>query len=86
TSTDVFYDTDYSVVIHPVPAKDRITLSNVPESCELIVYNVSGQLVASYYLNKGINQLEVGSMQPGIYFASIFQNQQLIQTLKIIKQ
>jgi hypothetical protein len=86
TSTDVFYDTDYSVVIHPVPAKDRITLSNVPELCELIVYNVSGQLVASYYLNKGINQLEVGSMQPGIYFASILQNQQLIQTLKIIKQ
>ncbi|MBU1368453.1 MAG: T9SS type A sorting domain-containing protein [Bacteroidetes bacterium] len=86
TSTDVFYDTDYSVVIHPVPAKDRITLSNVPELCELLVYNVSGQLVASYYLNKGINQLEVGSMQPGIYFASILQNQQLIQTLKIIKQ
>lgn len=86
TSTDVFYDTDYSVVIHPVPAKDRIILRNVPESSELFVYNISGQLVASYYLNKGINQIEVGSIHPGIYCASILQNQQLIQTLKFIKQ
>jgi hypothetical protein len=86
TSTDVFYDTDYSVVIHPVPAKDRIILRNVPESSELFVYNISGQLVASYYLNKGINQIEVGSIRPGIYCASILQNQQLLQTLKFVKQ
>jgi hypothetical protein len=86
TTTTEINDITYSTSIHPIPAKDRITLSNVPESSELCVYNISGQLVASYCLNKGINHLEVGSMQPGIYIASILQNQQLIQTLKIIKQ
>lgn len=86
TTTTEINDITYSTSIHPIPAKDRITLSNVAESSELFVYNIAGQLVASYYLNKGINQLEVKSMQPGIYFASILQNQQLIQTLKFVKQ
>jgi hypothetical protein len=69
-----------------MPARDQITISNVPESSVLLLYTPAGQLAASFRLEKGVNQLEIGNLPAGIYYALILQNQQHIQTLKIIKQ
>jgi len=74
------------ITIYPVPTIDQITISNVPESSVLLLYTPAGQLAASFRLEKGVNQLEIGNLPAGIYFASIIQNQQLIQTSKILKQ
>jgi hypothetical protein len=74
------------ITIYPMPTRDQITISNVPESSVLLLYTPAGQLAASFRLEKGVNQLEIGNLPAGIYYALILQNQQHIQTLKIIKQ
>lgn len=86
TSTTEHLHPNQRIAIHPIPAKDQLTLKDVPESSVLLLYTPSGQLAASFRLEKGVNHLKIGYLPSGMYFATILQNQQLIQTSKFIKQ
>lgn len=86
TSTIDHFNPKQRIAIHPVPIKDMITLKDVPESSVLLFYTPTGRQVASFRLEEGENQFEIGYLPAGIYYVSILQNQQFIQTSKIIKQ
>ncbi len=68
-----FDGTKGTINIYPNPTKDKIVVAIQGEnfSKEMIITNVSGQVVGRFILSKALNQINLSSFAPGAYFLKI---------------
>jgi len=93
---DCFYQTTYvgintkvyqtCYVLYPNPTKDNITVSSINNSHFILeIINTQDQILISRKLINQINQIDLQSLQSGIYFARITNNKDIF-IYKIIKE
>ena len=77
--------TDFS--IFPVPATELLTIHSKTGISQIEIYNSLGQLVFSDKIRNGSkeNTINIASLQPGIYFLKIKDENGMYGTKKILK-
>lgn len=72
--------------LYPNPASDEIFVI-IPEDCtvKVVITNIQGKLLLSKVLQDGSAVIEVGGLSDGLYFVSLYENNRLIKTEKLIK-
>jgi hypothetical protein len=53
---------------------------------ELLILNATGQQLSTHTIKKGYNLITLTGLSPGLYLIAIRQNENIIETHKIIKQ
>ena len=76
--------TPLTVAIYPNPASNLLFLDLPPEKCQIEIYTVSGELVLSQQAF-GHQQIDIGHLTAGLYFAKIFTSSQ-VSTVKFVKK
>ncbi len=74
-----------SVEIWPVPVGETLHVKSSSDS-ELIIMNAKGQLFSTHTIKQGYNLITLSGLSAGIYLIAIRQNENIIETHKIIKQ
>lgn len=77
---------DYSlnkVTIYPNPTKEKITINNIKEIDRVEIYNSQGQKIKSF---KNTTELDIRSLEKGMYLLSIHNKKNVHKTIKFIKQ
>lgn len=74
-----------SVEIWPVPAGETLHVKSNMDS-ELLILNTKGQKISTHSIQKGYNLITLTGLPPGLYLIAIRQNENIIESLKIIKQ
>ncbi|PKP49045.1 MAG: hypothetical protein CVT92_15555 [Bacteroidetes bacterium HGW-Bacteroidetes-1] len=74
-----------SVEIWPVPVGETLHLKSNIDS-ELLIMNAKGQQISTHPIKKGYNLITLTGLSSGIYLIAIRQNENIIETYKIIKQ
>ena len=73
------------VSVYPNPVKDVLNISvNQTEKAVVTIYNLQGKVVLTTPLNNGTNQLQIDELNAGVYFYSVRDNGDLIDTKKLI--
>ena len=82
TSTDIT-NVGSSISIYPNPISNSFTIKN--EAANLLeVYDVFGRMILRKNLKKNIKTIERNNLKNGLYFFKFLNNDQLINTKKII--
>ena len=80
-------DQDAQLMIYPNPARNTITVSSSLEGCQTYqIFNIYGQLLDVIHTQNHIQSLDISSYPNGCYFIKLFENQNLIKTIKFFKQ
>ncbi len=74
-----------TVEIWPVPAGETLHVKSSSDS-ELLVLNATGQQLSTHTIKRGYNLITLTGLSPGLYLIAIRQNENIIETHKIIKQ
>ncbi len=74
-----------SVEIWPVPAGETLHVKSNIDS-ELLILNTKGQKISTHSIQNGYNLITLTGLPSGLYLIAIRQNENIIETLKIIKQ
>lgn len=74
-----------SVEIWPVPAGETLHVKSNIDS-ELLILNTKGQKISTHSIQNGYNLITLTGLPSGPYLIAIRQNENIIETLKIIKQ
>jgi hypothetical protein len=75
---------DFSAGIYPNPADGNFFV-NLPDACNLLIYDAAGQLVRSKFLPKGTHRLDVSELATGTYVVRVVeQNSGASATKKLI--
>jgi len=72
--TNALNATDFRIenpIIYPNPAVSQITLASEIKNGNLLLFNSLGQLVKEETINKKIQNFDLESLQPGIYYYQI---------------
>lgn len=60
----------FAIEIYPVPARDQINLTDLPEETEHVhLLSVSGQIIKS--IDKAFSHINISDLSPGIYFLKV---------------
>ena len=54
--------------IYPNPADDELIIQGLSGKCRIGIYNMSGQLVESYY---SVNKINISGLKGGIYIFKV---------------
>lgn len=76
---------DCHIEIYPSPFRNQIIINTIEEA-NILVRNCQGEIVKSFYVRYGENQINMDSLLSGIYFFEIIFNRLKPQVFKIIKQ
>ena len=77
---------DYSTTVYPNPAKHNITIENTNFTINSIeIYNITGQLVISEYVNSMSTILNTSDLEKGVYLLDIKSNNTSIKRKIIIE-
>ena len=74
-----------SVEIWPVPAGETLHVKSNIDS-DLLILNSKGQKISTHSIQTGYNLISLTGLSPGIYLIAIREKENIIETLKIIKQ
>lgn len=80
-------DIEISMSAYPNPASDEFFINftgNEGLTYNLVVYNVLGEEVMKRKVVNGVNTLNVADLKNGVYFYSITNNNDIIETKKLI--
>jgi hypothetical protein len=75
---------DYNINMYPNPTSNMVSFNGLPDSYEIIVYDMSGRVVA---LDNNISAIDVSYLQNGVYLVNV--NNESGSTIfsdKLIKQ
>ena len=74
--------------VYPVPAITRFFIENntIETTCTFIMRDMQGRVVRTGNANKRISQVDVTSLNSGLYFLTLYLKEQQPVTKKIIKQ
>ncbi|MBP5401337.1 MAG: T9SS type A sorting domain-containing protein [Bacteroidales bacterium] len=78
----------HSFKLYPNPANDQVTIvmdENV-KADEVVLYNMTGQIVLSQKISESQTTLSVRNLQSGIYFAAVRNGNNVIGIQKIVKE
>ena len=53
---------------------------------KLLITDVQGKAIAEYKLDSFTNEIIIGDLEPGIYFYSLYRNEAIVSTRKMIVQ
>ncbi len=74
------------VLVYPNPVQDFIYISNAVR-CPYMLRDITGNVLLQGSIGDEIHyKLDIGNVQSGCYFLSIYENQSLKKTFKIIVQ
>lgn len=74
-----------SVEIWPVPVIETLHVKSNIDS-DLLILNSKGQKISTHSIQTGYNLISLTGLSPGIYLIAIREKENIIETLKIIKQ
>jgi hypothetical protein len=81
-SVDDFTNNDNNFVIYPNPASDQLFIKGeILKDCEFTIINLLGVQVASGWLNGEIENIDISSLPPNIYFLRV--NNEAVKFIKI---
>ncbi|MCG8696460.1 MAG: T9SS type A sorting domain-containing protein, partial [Bacteroidales bacterium] len=72
------------VSIHPIPMTNELNISNAHNINKIVVSNISGQTVIDI-AKRGINSIDVSSLESGIYLVTLYAIDGSNITYKVIK-
>ena len=74
--------------IYPNPVNDilNIKVAELNSNSTITIFDIAGKMVLSSTLKNGLNTMNVNSLNSGIYFYAIKQNNEIIETKKLIIQ
>ncbi len=74
------------ISIYPNPANEvlNIVLQNSTSNYSASIFDLSGKMVSNISLVNGKNQLDVSALTPGVYFYSIKNNSDILETKKLV--
>ncbi len=74
-----------SIYPNPTTGIFNIAISEISENTILEIYNQLGQLVVSHKLTRTLQSLDVSGVSNGMYFIKIKENNQIIDSFRLIK-
>ncbi len=74
---------DTSIFVYPNPASEVLHLGNIPNEAIIEVYNIAGILMNSL---KGSSDIDVSSLETGVYFLNVFISGKEKQSISFIKR
>ncbi|MBK7290761.1 MAG: T9SS type A sorting domain-containing protein [Chitinophagaceae bacterium] len=74
------------VSVYPNPVKDKLQVSIQSDNIRLQLADMNGRIIKDQVLQVGNHEWSLRDYSPGIYMLSVLQNNQRIETIKIIKQ
>jgi len=74
------------VMLYPNPARDNLNIETALPAAEIALYGIYGNEIARKKLRKGITDIDITSLLPGIYAYRIISNNKLIESGKWVKQ
>ena len=86
STTSISEMNGYEVQLYPNPAKDFVMIkfgAEVSCSANVSIFNAQGSIVKQMIVETGQSQMDVGSLEQGIYFVRI-QNAEMNKTVKLI--
>jgi len=74
-----------TITVYPNPFNDYlvVNVANAASDVEVIVYSVDGHAVSSAVLSNGINKLQLGHLEAGMYFIQTGTSGRLAQFIKL---
>jgi Secretion system C-terminal sorting domain len=76
----------YNIFVYPNPVADVLKVSGLKGGETIRLYNALGQLVFSKLSSTNVEQLAMKAYSKGMYFLSIYKENQLIHTEKIVNK
>lgn len=73
-----------NISLYPNPANDIINI-NAPDNYTASLHNITGQILATYNITKGINKINTLQLQAGSYYIT-FINEKENKTIRFIKE
>jgi len=70
--------------VYPNPFVDYVTVSNASELTKVVVSNIAGQVVKEVVNPE--NTIQLNELRSGVYFISLYQENAVIKTAKIVKR
>ena len=84
TGTDTKIDNSLEFKVYPNPFVDNVTVTNASELSKVVVSNIAGQVVKEVVNPESTIQLN--QLVSGVYFISLYQENVVIKTVKIVKR
>jgi len=78
-------DRDVSVLAFPNPSTNIININYLKTNSSAVIINNLGQKVFEQKLSPQQNQIDISSLDKGIYYIQIIEQNQKVQVLKIVK-
>ena len=77
-----------SISVFPNPANEilNVNVENLSNSGSIAIYDITGKTVLNSLLKNGKNQLDVEALKAGVYFYTIRNNKDIIETKKLLIQ
>lgn len=78
-------ETIESLVFYPNPVNDQLTVRASSNIDDVIIYNMTGQVIYRAFIGKTETQIEISDILPGIYLMRLTSNGKT-QTVKLVKE
>jgi hypothetical protein len=79
------HDNNSNIDIYPNPAKEHFTFNNQTNNrVQLSIINMSGKKIFHELMEKGLTEVQVSFLSPGVYIMKIFTSNKLIDQQKLI--
>ncbi len=75
-----------NILISPNPASEKFVLQGLDKNVSVNIYNVTGKLISSLKTNSETFEVNIVSLEKGIYFVTIINEKGFSKTLKLIKE
>lgn len=77
-------DIEFSVYPNPASTTFNVDIKTNDNNAQLRIFNLLGEEVERTYLVNGVNTVSVEGMPNGVYFYSIYQNGNVVETKKLV--
>jgi hypothetical protein len=80
----ISFDNEINIQVYPNPSDTYINFV-INQIGNLEIFSMEGKKIGIYYLNEGVNTVNVETLPQGLYFYKIFSNKVLLGTGKFVK-
>ena len=74
------------ILIYPNPFSDFLTIDSKIKITEISISNILGQNIESFEISNNISKLNLENLKPGLYFIRLMNENEIIETIKIVKK
>ncbi len=75
-----------AVTATPNPVRDRLQLQVQAANIRVVLTDIAGRTIQSLQTQPGYHEINMSQLAPGLYNLSVFSNNSLLETQKIVKQ